>query len=114
MTGAPDFPLAATIAGVEVVTIPLSDYRDLLDCRRQLAELRVRADPKMRTARSPLDCDPELAAFLAERFGRMPVDRALDQCRARFGQARTPSRSAAFRFWDRLRGAKSSFKASSK
>ncbi len=110
----PVFPLAATIAGVEVVTIPISDYRDLLDCRRQLAEMRVRANPKMHTARSPLDCDPEIGTFLAERFGRMPVGRALDECRARFGQARTPSRSAGYRLWDRVRGIQRSRKRSSK
>ena len=114
MTGAPEFPLAATIAGVEVVTIPISDYRDLLDCRRQLGTLRVRADPANHTARSPLDCDPEIAAFLIERFGRMPVRQALSECRSRFGQERTPSRSAGYRLWDRARGIERSRKRPSK
>ncbi len=109
----PDSPLAATIAGVEVVTIPLSDYRNLLDCRLRLAELRVQAHQNA-TARSPLDCDPEVAEFLVERFGRMPVGQALDECRARFGGARAPSRSAGYRLWDRVRGIKRSRKRPSK
>jgi len=99
----PAFPLAATIAGVEVVTIPLSDYREMLDARHRLAELRVRDDPRFRVAHSPIDRDSEIATFLAEQFGRVPVVQALDECRARFGSVRTPSRSAAYRFWTRMR-----------
>lgn len=39
MTGrGPSFPIAATIAGVEVVTIPLTDYVLLRDCQRRAAE----------------------------------------------------------------------------
>jgi hypothetical protein len=95
----------ATIAGVEVVTIPVADYAELLDCRRRLAESEVGRRAFMQPLRSRIEGDPEVATFLAGRFGLIDVIEALRQCGARFGAARTPSRSAAFRYRDRLRAA---------
>ncbi|MEM7426744.1 MAG: hypothetical protein AAF441_11655 [Pseudomonadota bacterium] len=94
----------ATIGGVQVVTIPLSDYAELLEAQRELAEMRSVADLRKRRSRSPLDQDREVVAFLAERFGRMPVRCVLEQCRSVHGDKRTPSKSAAYRLWQRLRG----------
>lgn len=96
-------PAARTISGVEVVTIPLAEYADLLDCRRRLAELTVARAAFERPPASPIERDPELATFLAERLGRATGEAILVECRSRFGPARTPSRSALDRYWRRLR-----------
>lgn len=103
--GSARFPISATIAGVKVVTIPLADYAKLLDDRRRLAETGAgsRARAGLKPNRSPIERDPEVAAFLAERFERIDVSAALRQCHDRFGGARTPSRTSAFRYRDRLR-----------
>jgi hypothetical protein len=89
-----------------VVTIPAADYAELLDCRRRLAEVEARQRTFERPSRSPISRDPEVAAFLAERFGRLLIRDILAACAANFGKARTPSRSAAHRYWSRLRRAR--------
>ena len=96
-------PPVATIAGVEVVTIPLADYAALLDCRRQLAALHATRERSTASPRSRIGRDPELATFLAECFGRMLLYEAHAAARERFGAKRAPSRSAIDRYWRRLR-----------
>ena len=99
-------PPTATIAGVKVVTIPLADYAALLDSRRRLAESEVRSRPYFSSpTRSPIDRDPVLAVFLAERLVRMDAMEAWRQCHDHFGGARAPSKSAVYRYRDRIRAA---------
>ncbi|MCK0195549.1 hypothetical protein MWN34_01335 [Ancylobacter sp. 6x-1] len=45
--------------------------------------------------RSPIESDDEVAAFFGERFGTKDMLSVLDECRAQFGAALTPSRTAA-------------------
>ena len=99
----------ATIAGVEVVTIPATDYAALLDCRRQLSELQIRSRNFMNPerGRSPIERDAAVAAFLSDRLGTMTMVKALAECEAEFGPDRTPSHSAVHRYWQRLRVAAS-------
>lgn len=104
MSGAPVFPIAATIAGVPVVTIPTTDYAALLDCRRRLAEAAARKRAFNEPSKSPIDRDPEVAAYLADRFGVEPVEVIRAGCLSQFGPKRTPSKSAVYRYWARLRG----------
>ena len=114
MPEAPSFPIAATIAGVEVVTIPLADYRDLLSARRRLDEMGLRRIRFECPRPGVIDRDPELAVFVTERLQTM---RRLDDLHAaavaRFGRERTPSRSAIHRYWQRLRAAGASEEGSS-
>lgn len=97
-----DFPFHATIAGVAVVTIPVSDYAALLESKVRLAELGDDG-PYHPLSRSPLENDVEVKAFFVERVGKATMVDLLRDCRLRFGQVRTPSKAAAYRFWARLR-----------
>lgn len=95
-------PSIRIVSGVELVTIPLAHYAELLDCQRQLAEVRIAswrftADPRSRVER-----DPEVAAFLAECLGTRLLKDAHALCRDRFGEARTPGKSTIQRYWKRL------------
>lgn len=93
----------SVVSGVEVVTIPLRDYADLLDSKRQLAERVISHDQVISPRRTKIERNPEVAVFLVEKFGLMPVKDALRLCRRKFGKAATPSLSAAYRYWDRVR-----------
>ncbi|MFD2183597.1 hypothetical protein [Rhodoplanes azumiensis] len=98
-------PERKTIAGIEVVTIPVDLYAELLDCRRQLAELKAASNAGLnavRTAfevapRSRLARDPEVAAFVAGQLGKATVPEIERQCLARFGKRRAPNRKAIYR-----------------
>jgi hypothetical protein len=88
---------------VQTVTIPLTDYAELLDCRRRLVELKAAQRAFERPPKSPIDRDPELAAFIADRLGMAKLAEIRSACVAEFGPDRTPSRSAIARYWLRLR-----------
>lgn len=95
--------IKSIVAGVSLVTIPLSDYADLLDCKRQLAERAISHDQVMSPARSRIERNPEVAVFLAQNFGLAPMKEILRRCRREFGRSSTPSQSAAYRYWAKLR-----------
>lgn len=99
----PSFPLVATISGVPVVTIPLDDYRALLMCHDRLAAVRRQAIPFGASSRSPIETDSVISTFFIERFGTMRMEKIVDECRRSFGKKRTPSRTAAYAYWKRLR-----------
>jgi hypothetical protein len=99
-----NFPIYATIAGVAVVTIPLTDYSDFLALRAQLERLG-KAERYPVPPRSPIEADQEVKVFVTERLGKARVEATLQECRSRFGAHRTPSRTATYRFWQRLRRA---------
>ncbi|BBF92903.1 hypothetical protein [Blastochloris tepida] len=99
-------PIAATISGVPVVTIPAAEYAELLACWEQLARLRLFQEAFQPRSKASIDQDPEVAAFIASRLGKVFLREVLAECRERFGVSRTPSRSAAQRYWLRLRGLK--------
>ena len=94
-----------TVAGIEVVTIPLAHYAELLDCQRRLALGEVTPLRFVADLRSRIDRDPEVANFLTECFGRMLLKDAAAGCRERFGATRAPGKSTIQRFWARLREA---------
>ncbi|MCY1644394.1 hypothetical protein [Methylorubrum sp. SL192] len=97
-----------TVAGVELVTIPLNHYAELLDCQRRLVEVSASAPvpprrPLTVDTRSRLFDDPEVAAFLIEIAGTMRLTDARSACVDRFGAERAPSRSTINRFWQQHR-----------
>ena len=51
---------------------------------------------------SRLDRDPEVAAFVRERLGTVPVATIARQLRERFGPERAPGKSTIWRWWRRL------------
>lgn len=85
-----------------LVTIPAADYRRLVTAT--LPGPALLAPP----SRSPIRRDAELSAFLIGLAGRgdMHLHQMREACRARFGDARTPSRSALHRFIQRERRAR--------
>lgn len=88
----------------ETVTIPWAEYRDLLICRRRLAEAGIRERSFANPRHSPIERDTEVALFIANRLGRKwTIQQIRDQCAKAFGPARTPSRSAISRYAGRLR-----------
>lgn len=95
-------PAVVTISGVEVVTIPLAHYAELLDCQRRLAAARITPERFRADARSRIDRDPEVATFLAECLGRVLLKDAYASCVERFGGDRSPSRATIARYWDKL------------
>ncbi|ABD87118.1 hypothetical protein [Rhodopseudomonas palustris] len=97
-------PTKRTLAGVELVTIPVTEYAELLDCRRRLAELRAVQTRFERRCRSPIEHDSEVASFIADRLDRMTFADIRAECVARFGAARTPSRTAIHLYSVRVRG----------
>ena len=86
----------------EPVILSADEYAALLNDSEQLSAL-LQGVGAIDYPRSPIDRDPEIAAFLAARFGKQPVGEILEDCLKAFGWARTPSRSAAYRFVWRLR-----------
>lgn len=97
-------PLRRTIAGVDLVTIPIADYAALLSCKQQLKETQLSVDQFVNGRRSTVDRNPEVAIFLSENFGIMPMKELLQKCKRKFGKERTPSLAAAYRYWQRVRG----------
>lgn len=91
----------STVAGVPVVTIPLSEYENLLSCR-QIANVRSGARLLPPPSRSPIENDRELCDFLDARLGRMLLKDVVAECAAEFGE-RAPSKSAVHRYHMRHR-----------
>lgn len=91
------------IAGVPMVTIPVTEYAALLECRRKLDESGARERAFKVVSKSPIERDIQVAAFLASRFGLATVADIREECRALFGSARTPTPSSTYRYWARLR-----------
>ncbi len=92
----------------EIVTIPLAEYRDLLKCRRLLAEAGFRRRSFEKPARSMIERDPEVAVFIANRLGTWPATEIRDLCARAFGPVRTPSVKSIYRYWDRLKASQKS------
>lgn len=86
------------------VTISAAEYAELLAYRKRLEAFLP--DDLCPLRASAIERDQEVAGFLAGRFGQTTIDILLRECRERFGHERTPSRSAAYRYRDRLRAAK--------
>lgn len=96
-------PAYATVMGVPVVTIPLKDYAALLASQRELAERSLSLNSLQQSRRSVIERNPEVAMFLIQRLGLEPMPAILKACRKEFGRHRTPSRSAAYRYWMKIR-----------
>lgn len=94
---------STVISGIEVVTIPLADYAALLDCRRKLLETELSIEQFVTGRRSVVDRNPEVAVYLAQNFGLVSMKELLRECRRKFGGSRTPSQSAAYRYWATVR-----------
>lgn len=105
-------PVHTVLEGVPFVTISLARYKELLAASTISPPLVSEARAKLRAStalrRPPLpstiEQDPEVAAFLRERFQRAATLRAaFDACHAKFGADRTPSISRIGRMRSKVR-----------
>ncbi len=53
--------------------------------------------------RSRIYNDPEVRDFIEDRLGRRTLREIESECRQRFGESRTPSKTAIHRHWARMR-----------
>lgn len=83
-----------------LVTITKQEYDELVAFK---AASRVPLNVADVPSRSPFQNDPEVISFLAGKFGHVPMIELLEQCSSKFGWRRTPSASAAYRYWQKLR-----------
>jgi hypothetical protein len=79
------------LGSVETVTIPATDYAELLAAARQVTR------EKRCLRRSPIDMRPELRAFIIARLGKISYAQIAADCRRVFGAGAT-SKSAVDRF----------------
>lgn len=92
---------------IPVVTIPRSEYAALLEAKRRIDIIDARERRYPVPPRSPIQADAEIADFFKERFGKDRMEDIVRECARRFGKDRTPSRTAAYAFWKRLREGRS-------
>ena len=92
-----------TVSGVDLVMIPAAEYAALLEAKARLSEISFNHQQLSTPRKGVIDRNPEVAVFLAQRFGLRPMGALLRECKRTYGAKRTPSRSAAYRYWERLR-----------
>lgn len=90
----------ASLRGVDIVTIPLAEYSALLADHEELA--RIVAKRPKGLPRSPIARNPDLRAFVEERFGKMELSEIAVACAEQFSK-KAPSKSAIHRFLHRDR-----------
>jgi IS30 family transposase len=66
---------------------------------------RIAAFPadRLKPHASKIERNPELATFLATTLGTKPLDDVMTDCLVKFGAVGTPSKSAVYRHWQKLR-----------
>lgn len=96
-------PSSAAELPIPVVTIPSAEYAALLEAKKRIDAIDARERRYPVPPRSPIQVDAEVAAFFRERFGKMRMEAIITDCASLFGKRRTPSRTAAYAFWKRLR-----------
>lgn len=96
-------PEHATIMGVPVVTIPLADYAELLDYRRQFELALTNGLLDDEGYATLFARDPEVAVFVATRFGLLTMREMIAEVYLVFGEDRTPLQTSIVRFWTRMR-----------
>lgn len=100
-------PPSAEPLAVPVVTIPSVEYAALLEAKRRIDIIDARERRYPVPPRSPIQADAEIAVFFKERFGTDRMENIVSECARQFGKARTPSRTAAYAYWKRLREGRS-------
>lgn len=86
------------------VTIPLAEYRALMEDRAALIRVRgLACGPVCFRSRARFRADTEVVAFLNEHATTATVEWLRDEARRRFGPTRAPSRSAIGRYVRRVR-----------
>ena len=99
----PASPVHNTILGVPVVTIPLADYADLLDYKRQVSSAFWKGMLDETGQAGLFTRDPEVAVFAATRFGILTAGEIVDEIGRIFGEERRPLVLTIHRFWMRMR-----------
>jgi len=89
----------------QTVTIPLAEYRSLMEDRAELARVRGLTGGGVLcvSPRARFRGDAEVVAFLNEHATTATVEWLRDEAQRRFGESRAPSRSAIGRYVRRVR-----------
>ena len=85
------------------VLVPLAEYRDLLKAKAQLNMADGSRQILFKATRSTVERDPEVMDFFMRKLGTEPVEKLVKESVRLFGKMRSPSKSAAYRFWAQLR-----------
>lgn len=72
--------------------------KDITEKLTLLKRLRI-----IEAGKSPILTDTELALFILDELSRSTIKTVHDKCLERFGEKRTPSKSAIHRFWYKFR-----------
>lgn len=96
-------PLINNVSGIPVVTVPLSDYAQLLDCKRQIESAFWKGMLDEKGQAGLFTRDPEVAVFVATRFGLMTAREISSEVARIFGEERAPLVETIKRFWMRMR-----------
>lgn len=91
------------LCGVELVTIPVWHYAELLEAQRLSAERSISHDQFERPSRSIISRNPEVAVFLAQNLGLRTAKELKRDCQRQFGKGRVPSEKSIYRYWRKLR-----------
>lgn len=91
------------VGTIDFALVPVSQYVELLEIKHAWDMTRPGSLRLERRSRSPIDRNPALAQFLAERVNKMELGEAHADCVKAFGEQVTPSISAIQRYWHRLR-----------
>lgn len=89
--------------GVPIVTIPLADYCELLDCQRQFHAALGRNAIEDNGESTLFARDPEVAVFVVSRFGIMTAREIVEAVKAEYGEDRAPLIIYVNRLWVRMR-----------
>lgn len=100
-------PESAAELPIPVVTIPQAEYAALLEAKMRIDVIDARERRYPVPPRSPIQADAEISAFFRERFGETRMEVTLAECARLYGADRTPSRTAAYAYWKRLREGRS-------
>ena len=98
-----NLPEYRNILGVPVVTIPLADYCELLDCQRQFQEALGRNAIGDNGESTLFARDPEVAVFVVSRFGIMTAGEIVEAVKEEYGEHRAPLIISVNRLWVRMR-----------
>lgn len=99
------------LAALQTILVPLTEALAKRSPQAMIGVTRVSPNPGYGSV-SPIDRDPELAAFIRPLLGKSTVQEISDLCRERFGPDRAPSKSAIHRFWKRSNGPKARLEGS--
>lgn len=102
----PESQVCATVAQTSSIEATIAQHEALCEVRPQIAADRLKLAHDLgsvnRVPKEKFFADDEVRRLLVSMHGKATVPETREICRERYGAARTPSKSAVYRFWRRL------------